>query len=188
MSHLIGRRGHSRETYPGSPGGASVGALRNRNVASPTGLVGPFTPATTPSFSLVAAILYTPQVSGVVMVTALLDIGNGGTPETYGMAVAVATGTNLSVTGGASTSNGWVIGSTVPPVVGGSGITLPQDLGISTEALAAGAVGDLAVAAAISQPLPVGVPVVIEILLNEAGGGHALASLAFTSLSILELP
>ena len=183
---IVGRGRTARETYPGAQS-SSVGALRNRNVATPYSLVG-FTPATNPSTSLIAALLFTPKVSGVIMASALLDLVNGATGDTYGMAVAVYSGTDLSVSGGATTSNGWVIGSTVPPVIGGTGVTLEGLLGSSVEALAASAQGDLAVAAAISQPLPVGVPVVIGVLIDELGGGHALTNLSFTSLSALELP
>jgi hypothetical protein len=186
--HIIGRGRYAREAYPEvGQSSAAVGALRNRNVAGPTTLVG-FTPQTNPSFDIVAALLYTPKVSGVVMATALLDLSNGASADTYAIGVAIATGTNLTVTGGAGTSDGWVIGSTVPPIVGGTGVALSQLLGTSTQFLAATDQGDLAVAAAISQPLQIGVPVVIEVMLSELGGGHALANLAFTSLSALELP
>jgi hypothetical protein len=187
MSHIIGRGRRAGETYP-SPPNAALGASRNRNVAVPTSLTS-FTPATTPSVSLIAALLYTPRVSGVIQATALLDLINGAAPETYAMAIAVATGTNLSVTGGESTSDGWVIGSTTPPVIGGTGVAILGELGTSVVALAAaGSQGDLAVAAAIfSQSLQIGVPVVIEVLITELGGGNALAGIAFTSLSAIEL-
>lgn len=184
---LIGKGRTARETYPSAPGGSAVNALRNRNVSAPESLTVPFTPATSPSVSIIAALLYTPRVSGVILATALLDITNGATGDTYGLSLAVFSGTGLSVTGGAVTSNGWVLGSTVPPVVGGAGVALEGLLGSSTDTLGANAQGTLAVAAAISQPLPVGVPVVIEAIIDSLAG-HPLAAIAFTSLSILELP
>jgi len=146
-----------------------------------------FTPVTYPNYDIVAAILYTPKVSGVVQVNALLDLQNGATPETYGLVATVYDGPGLTVTGGASTSNGWVIGSTVPPIIGGTP-NVNQILGGAQVALGANALGNLSITGVISQPLPVGVPVVIEILLNQIGGGHPLAAELFTSLSILELP
>ena len=185
--HIIGRGRYARETYPG-PQSAGVGALRNRNVlAVPQLLVVPFSPGTGAG-SLIAATLFTPQVSGgVVDVTAGLLLTNGGVAETYGLSVAIAAGAGLSVSGGAGSSNGWFYGTTVPPTVGGAP-TPVQVPGTSAQALAIGAVGSLSVASAISQPLLVGVPVVVEIVLSELGSGHSLASIAITSLSILELP
>ena len=187
MGHLIGRRGYSRETYPLAQGAAS-GASRNRNVSVPETLVAPFTPATGGPGSLVAAILYTPQVSGVIQVSALLGVSNGASPDTYELGMAIFSGTGLTVTGGSVTSNGWVMGTTVPPVVGGSGVALAQLIGVSVNTLPANASGDFAIGAAISQPLPVGIPVVIELLLLEVGGGNSLSAVAFSSLSVLELP
>jgi len=186
---IIGRGRYARESYPEvGQGGAAVGALRNRNVANALSFPA-FTPATSPSASLVAALLYTPKVSGVIEATALLGLTNGASPETYAMIVAIATGTGLSVTGGSTASNGWLVGSTVPILIGGTGVALAQVIGESQVALAASGLGSLNVAAAISQPLPVGVPVVIEVLLTEVGGGHALSgSSVFSSLSALELP
>ena len=191
MSHLIGRGRYARETYPTSGQNAATVALRNRNVSAPAVMTA-FTPATAPSTSLIAALLYTPKVSGVVQVSAIFNLANGAAPETYAMLVAVATGTNLSVSGGESSSNGWFVGSPAPGtpiVVGGAGIILSQVLGEDLTALAATGDGTLDVTAAISSsPLAVGVPVVIEVLLSEVGGGNALNSIAFTSLSIIELP
>jgi hypothetical protein len=185
---IIGRGRYAREGYPEvGQGGAAAGALRNRNVATTLSFPA-FTPATSPSTSLVAALLFTPRVSGVIMATALLGLVNGAAPETYGLVVGIATGTGLSVTGGSSASNGWIVGSTVPILIGGTP-TLTQVFGESAVALAASGQGSLNVAAAISQPLPVGVPVVIEVLLTEIGGGHALSGQSvFSSLSALELP
>ena len=188
MSYLIGRGRTARETYPEAQRNASDGALLNRNVAIPTVLDAPFTPATGPSVSIIAAIVFTPKVSGVIQVTALLDLGNGETDETYSMQVAVMTGTNLTVTGGESTSNGWVMGSTTPPIVGGTGVTTSQLLGSSVRELSSTGDGDLNVAAAVSQPVgSVGVPIVIQIQLLSVDGDD-LDSLSFTSLSVLELP
>ena len=191
MSHLIGRGRYARETYPTSSQNAATVALRNRNVSAPASMTA-FTPATQPSLSLVAALLYTPKVSGVIQVSAILDLTNGVAPDTYVMLAFVATGTGLSVSGGESSSNGWFVGSPAPGtpiVVGGAGIVLSQLLGEDIATLAALEAGTLDVTAAISSsPLAVGVPVVIEVLIVEVGGGNALAAIAFTSLSILELP
>lgn len=187
MGRILGRGRYVYGTYP-SPPNASAIALQNRNVAEVTSLGSPFIPATSPNSVLIAAILFTPRVSGVVQVTALLTLANGAAPETYAMAVQIATGTGLSVTGGEVTSNGWVIGSLVPPVIGGAGIAIVQGLGSVAQAVAASGSGDLAIASAISQPLPVGVPFIIEVVLTELGGGNSIDQLAFTSLSVIELP
>lgn len=191
MSHIIGRGRTARETYPvGASVDAAASALRNRNVlAVPQLLVTPFSPAI--GGSLIAAILFTPQVSGVVEVTAALALTNGGAAETYELQVAVETGTGLVVAGGAGSppsGNGWIVGSTAPPTVtGATGPTPSQILGEDLRALAVGAAGSLIVASAISQPVPVGVPVVIEIVLS-AAANHSLAAISVASLSILELP
>jgi hypothetical protein len=182
--HIIGRGRYRGETYPSPPNAATV-ALRNRNVAGVVALVAPFTPSA--SGGIIAAILFTPKVSGVVQVSATLAMTNGATPDDYTTIAYVVPGTGLSVTGGASTINGWVVGSTVPPLIGG--VTgAPMIIGSAIAAIAGGASGTL-LTFGISQPLlPVGVPVVIFILLAEVGGGHALADLGFINLSVLELP
>jgi acetyl-CoA carboxylase alpha subunit len=38
------------------------------------------------------------------------------------------------------------------------------------------------------SPLPLGVPVMIVVILGEVGSGHAIAQLAVTNLSVMELP
>ncbi len=191
MSRILGRGRYIYGTYP-SPSNSSASALQNRNVAIPTVMTAPFTPAVPPG-SILAAILYTPRVSGVVQVTAMLDLINGATPEAYALVAEIVTGTGLTVTGGEtgtptfSPSNGWVIGSSPnPPVVGGV-VTDTNILGAATITLAANENGSLTVSA-ISQPLPVGVPVVIKFVLEDTGGVADLTTLEFTSLSILELP
>jgi hypothetical protein len=121
-------------------------------------------------------------------VTALLELINGATPETYGLEILIVSGTGLTVTGGEVTSNGWVIGSNTPPVVGGV-ISGTQLIGAATSTLATNEQGTLSVSGAISQPLlPIGAPVVIKVVLLDIGGVAVLNALAFTSLSVLELP
>jgi hypothetical protein len=180
--HIIGRGRYAREAYP-SPPNAATGALRNRNVAGSVALVAPFTP----SGGIIAAILFTPKISGVVQVSATIGMTNGVTPDIYTTIAYVVPGTGLSVTGGASTINGWVVGSTVPPLIGGvTGVPVPISSAVA--AIAGGASGTL-LPFGISQPLlPVGVPVVIFMDLSETGGGNALADLGFVNLSVLELP
>lgn len=189
MSFVIGRGRYARATYPENSGGGAVGALRNRNVAaSPQVLTAPFTPGLIGSPSLIAAIIFTPRVSGVIQVGASLDIQNGATADTYGMSAIIFNGTGLTVSGGENSSNDWFSGSNTPPVVGGAGIVQGPIIGVAIEALAINGQGSLAVSG-ISQPLPVGVPVAIEVFLTEVGGGNPLAGpIAFFSLSVLELP
>jgi hypothetical protein len=187
MSHVIGRR-NGRETYPEvGTGGAAAAAFRNRNVAGPTPLVAPFTPATNPTVSPIAAVLYTPRVSGVVQVASTIGFINGAVAETYGLVGEILTGTGLSVTGGAVTTDGWVMGSTVPPVIGGAGVVTAQIMGEGVDAILANTDGGLSTFA-ISQPLAVGTPVVIRIGLLQIGGGNEIATLAILNLSVLELP
>lgn len=150
-------------------------------------LTTPFTPGVGAG-SLVAATLFTPRVSGVIQVTATLAVINGATPDTYGLATTIFSGTGLTVSGGEALNNGWVLGSNTPPVVGGAGVAFDQLVGEAILALAASGQGTLSAAAAISQPLPVGVPVAVEVALIELGGGNPVATLAFVSLSVLELP
>jgi hypothetical protein len=98
-------------------------------------------------------------------------------------------GTDLAVTGGAATSDGWVMGSTVPPVVGGTPGTTQLALQSNSEALANGESAVLSVfGISPAPPLPLGVPAVVQVLIAQAGGGHALAALAFLNLTVLELP
>lgn len=178
----IGRR--SSEIYPETApgGGAATAALRNRNVADETVLTAPFTPTN----SLIAAILFTPKVSGVVQISSNLLLQNGTGADTYALAMEILPGTGLSISGGEATSNGWVMGSATPPVVGGT--TGAPVLGIETlTALAGNASGSLA-PFGLSQPLPIGVPVVIIAILAEVAGGNALAQLAIANLSVMELP
>ena len=178
---VIGRGNRGRETYP-SPPNAATGALRNRNIAGDVVLTVPFTP----SNSVVAAILFTPKVSGVIQVSASLGLLNGATPDIYAADTFIVPGTGLSVTGGEVTVNGWVVGSNTPPVLGGvlgsNALTL-----VSVASVAGGALGAL-LTFGMSQPLPIGVPVIVAVVMGETGGGHALAALAATNLSVLELP
>ena len=186
--HLIGRGRYAREVYPSPPNAASV-AAKNRNVAAPPiFLVSPFTPVVGPAGSLLAAILFTPKVSGVIQVTAELLVTDGATGETFTAAAKIIAGTNLTLTGGATTNNGWTLGSTVPPVVGGTGLTTAQVLGLGEKVFAANEISSLAIAAAVSQPLPLGVPVAVEISLASLSGLNPVSGIGVTSLSIMELP
>jgi hypothetical protein len=184
--HLIRRFGG--ETYGSGQvgaGAAAAAALRNRNIAAATNLVAPYTP----SGLVIAAIAFTPRVSGVLQISAILVIVNGVNAEQYTLAMTISPGTGLTVTGGAATSDGWVMGSTVPPVIGGvTGATqlALQDIGPS---IGNGIFSTLSVFGISPAPaLPLGVPAVVQVLLGQAGGGHALAQLAFVNLTVLELP
>ena len=192
MSFRVGRKGASH-SYPSAGGaaGAAVAALRNRNVAVVPQVLStasaPFAPGTGTN---VAAILFTPKVSGVVQITAMLGLLNGATPDTYAATAAIDTGTGLSVTAGSGsiTSNGWIMGATAPvdpPVVGGA-ISSTSLLGTAGAALVGAENGSIVISA-ISQPLFVGVPVVIRIELGTIGG-QSLNALDVTSLSVMELP
>lgn len=164
--------------------GAAVAALRNRNIAAPTTLAAPFTPS---GGSLIAAILFTPRVSGVLQVSGNFLIQNGANGDTYAVAMEVDPGTGLTVTGGSDTSDGWVMGSTVPPVVGGavgSPILAIEDL----VTLATSQSGTLTVFGISTPPQPIGVPLVVTVILGETGGSHALDQIAITNLSVMELP
>lgn len=192
MSFVTGHGRYARATYPSTGGAAAAAtaALRNRNVSVvPAGLTAPFTPVSGAIPSLLAAILFTPKISGVIQATAILSIVNGATPEPYALEMSIDTGTGLSVTGGESSSNGWVVGSNTPPVVGGSGIVSPEQiLGICSIELLANGQGTVSVASAISQPVPVGVPVVVKVAIGSTSGTSPLTTLLFSSLSVLELP
>jgi hypothetical protein len=184
MARILGRGRNVFGTYPegSAAAGAAVAALRNRNIADTTILTVPFTPAN----SLIAAILFTPKVSGVLQLSSNLLLQNGAGADTYALAMEIIPGTGLSVSGGETTSNGWVIGSGTPPVIGGT-IGSPV-IGVEAlTALAGNADGSLT-PSGFSQPLPIGVPVVIAVVLTEVAGGNALVQLAFTNLSVMELP
>lgn len=175
------------ETYPETGGRAgAAGALLNRNVAAlPFALNSPFTPDSGGFGSLVAAIVFTPKVSGVIQVATSLDLVNGSDAEIYSLAVGLSTGTGLTVSGGENTSNGWVMGSTTPPVVGGTS-ALAQLLGVDIAAIGSGAPGALSTFG-ISQPTTVGTPVLITVTIAQTAT-HALAGIAAFGLSVVELP
>lgn len=188
MGFLYGRGRNARGTYPEgqiSAGGVTAAALRNRNIALATNLVAPFTPAA----SLIAAIAFTPKVSGVLQVSANIGLNNGVDTERYSLAMITSAGTGITVTGGASTSDGWMMGSTVPPVIGGviGGIQFSvQDI---TASLGNGDGSVLSVFGISPAPsLPLGVPAVVRVFIAQLGGGHALSSLSILNLSVLELP
>lgn len=182
--YLIRRRGS--ETYsPGISANAATAALRNRNVlAGPITLDAPFTPSDLGS--IVAAILFTPRVSGVLQVSSTLQLVNGANAEIYAVAMQVFTGTGLSVTGGEATSNGWVVGSTTPPVVGGVGVVTAIP-GADVANLSSGETEAL-ITFGITQPQTIGTPLVVQLGLSETGPANPLAGIAVLCASILELP
>ena len=192
MGRIIGHGRYARETYPSTGGsaGAAVSALRNRNVSVvPQVLSAPFSPGVDAGTN-VAAILFTPKVSGVIQVLAQLSLLNGAVGDTYAGSLQADIGTSLTVVAGAGslTSNGWIMGSVAPiapPVIGGT-ILSTQLFASSGVALIAAENGDVSLSA-ISQPLPIGVPSVIRVALD-AAGGNSLAAIDIASLSILELP
>ena len=187
MSHLIGRGRYGRETYPEPGGGSAVAAAGNRNVSVLTTIAETFAPGTAPDGSLVAAILYTPKVSGNIQVATNLSLSNGATLDTYQSTAVAIVGTGLSVSGGSETSDGWVMGLNTPPIVGGtpsSGV----ELGVASEAIASGQQGALSTFGMTPTPLALGVPVVIEVFMAETGGGHDLDSVIFIQLSVVEQP
>jgi hypothetical protein len=184
---IIGRGRYAGETYPdGLPSaGAAAAALRNRNVAAPTALSAPFTPPG--GGSIIAAVLFTPRVSGVLQVSTNVLLENGSDADTYATVTLIIPGTNLTVTGGEATSDGWVMGTTTPPVIGGTPAS-PIFTLESLDAIAGNAFGSL-LAFGISTPaLPLGVPVAIVLELAETGSGHALAQVDIGNLSVMELP
>jgi len=188
MGNIIGFGRRAREAYPATGGAAAAttSALQNRNVALPGALAVPFTPAN----GVLAAILFTPRVSGVIQVAASVLAENGTDAETYLMGVEVLPGTGLSVTDGDMTIDGWVVGTTSAPVVGGtpgSPVMVLEDISAPLLSGASGGLSVFGISDNVSR-LPLGVPVVIVVVLGEAGSGHALAQLAVTNLSVMELP
>ena len=183
MAYRIGRKGG--ETYPeGSAGaaGAASAALRNRNVVGSTALTVPFTP----SNSLIAAILFTPRVSGVLQVSMDLLVQNGAGADDFIAVIEAVPGTGLNVSGGETTTNGWVMGSTTPPVIGGVTGT-PSLVLEGFNSLGANANGSFNLYG-ITNPMTVGEPMVVLVVLTESGGGNALAQLVIANLSVVELP
>lgn len=186
MSRLMGWGRYRTEAYPssGTAGDATAAALRNRNVAAPTELAVPFTP----NDSLIAAIAFTPLVSGVLQISGNVGLVNGVDAEQYVLAMTVKPGTGITVTGGAATSDGWVMGSTVPPVIGGTPGSLILALEDITPSLGNGGSGVFSAFGITPSALPLGVPCVVSVILTQVGGGHALASLAIFNLTAMELP
>lgn len=184
---LIGKGRYARETYPEPRGGSASAAASNRNVSVPTTVTETFEPATGPSGSIVAATLYTPKVSGNIQVSTNLLLTNGATLDTYQSTAVVFSGTDLSVSGGSETSDGWVMGLNTPPVVGGA-LTSGVELGVAAEAIDSGQQGVLSTFGMTPSPLPLGVPVVIEVVMAEVGGGNDLSGVVFVQLSVVEQP
>lgn len=184
--HIIGFGRRAREAYPPNLAatGAATAALRNRNVAAPTTLASPFTPG---GSSLIAAVVFTPRVSGILQLSATLALQNGVDPDTYGMVMETAEYTGLTVTGGSATSDGWVMGTTVPPVIGGVFVT-SSPINQDERAVGANALSDLTAFGITAAPaLPLGVPVAIVVLIS-GPGAHALAQVGFANLAVMELP
>lgn len=186
--YIIGHSRYTREAYPPNIAalGAATAAMRNRNIFPATGLSQPFTPST--SASPIAAIVFTPRVSGVLQVAASIVMQNGANPETYEMGLLVFPGTGISVTGGEVTINGWVAGSNTPPIVAivpGAPILTIADLVPLTPDVQ----GALAAFGITTPPQPLGVPLLVVVELGEVTGpANPLAQIAIANLSIMELP
>jgi|GEM_PF-2510641 len=182
--HIIGRGRHARETYPTRPQ-SSAGA-QNLSIGAPpiVDFNAPFVPGTSPP-TLFAAKLYTPKTSGLIQVNGNMAVVNDVNAEIYGFGIVVITGTGLSVSGGSVTQNGWVFGTSTPPVIGGvqSGAQIITAAGGSVAAS-----GQLVSAfIGISNPaLPVGVPVVLAVEWNSVGG-HGVTGVSMLSISAQEL-
>ena len=184
--HLIGRGRYRTEAYPVAGASSAVSALQNRNISGPHSLTVPYTPATTTPATQFAAVLFTPRVSGVIQVSVGLAVVNGATADTYAVLVSTLSGTGLTVTGGETTDDGWVMGTNTPPVIGG--VSAPdQLLGEIFEAVAITGSQSF-VSFGISKPFPVGVPIVVQAGMAEAGAAHDLTGFLITGLSVVELP
>lgn len=181
--YVTKRRGG--EAYPdGVAGGvAAAAAFRNRNIAALTVLSAPFTPAGT---SNIAAVLFTPKVSGILQISAMILLENGVAADTYALIAEILPGTNLTVSGGEATSGGWVMGTNTPPTIGGT----PSPTTFALEGIDALAVSDFGslLVFGYSPPQPIGVSLIVAVNLGEVGSGHALASVDVANLSVLELP
>ena len=188
--HIIGRGRYARAVYPVASGGRASVAAANRNVSDPHSDAQVFTPATAPAVSLVAAVLFVPKVSGILRVSTSLAISNGAVADTFQTTAIIAEGTNLSVSGGAVSSNGWVMGGATPPVFGGT-VTGAVPLGAGAAAIAANPGQGVLVTYGTNpngMALPLFVPVVVELFMAELGGGNAIDSLNFLQLSVVEEP
>lgn len=189
MGALIGpRHGKSRETYPSPPNAASI-ALRNRSAAQATqpALPVPFTPSNFLPGSLVGARLVTPVASGIFMLLAEFQIENEATQDTYAAAAFFGTGTDLSVSGGNVTVNGWTFGTTTAPTVGGSPALQSAQIAASDQTVPGTDFATLTLVGTNLVALPIGVPSVIELFVFEVGGGHSLSEIG-VSVSLIELP
>jgi len=183
--HTIGWGRYRREAYPQADRGAA--AFQDRLIAPFQTLAG-FTPATNPSASLIGAALVTPKASGIFMLIGHVVLSNGAGADTYGVVASAATGPSLSVGGGSVTIGGWTFGTTAPPTIGGGPAVLqPTPIGLADVTLPANALGSIPFSGMNATALAVGVPAVIEILLTEVGGEHALSSVGVQA-SIVELP
>jgi hypothetical protein len=180
MGNLAGFR--KGEAYP-STGANAAGALANRNAAGVQTLDAPFTP----NNSLIAALAFTPRSSGIVQVSGNLILTNGADADTYVGILGAQDYTSLVVAGGSVTDNGWVMGTTTPPTVGGTPGTSILTLE-SFSKLGSGESGSLTFFGISSSALTIGVPSLIALLLTQIGGGHALAGIGIANLSVLELP
>lgn len=187
MGNLIGHGRYKTSGYPGTGGaaGAATAAFRNRNVAQTTVLTVPFVPETVGS--LIAGVLFTPRVSGIIQVAATVLLKNGAVADTYALVAFVLPGLSLTMTGGEVTSDGWVMGSNTPPVLGGTPGTSALNIEDLTT-LGTDENGSLSVFG-ISAPLSTDdAPVAVVIELAQVGGTHQVALLGIANLSVMELP
>lgn len=179
--YLIGRKGHKAEAYPQA--NAAVAAFQDRQIAPRQTLAG-----FTPSGALFGVALVTPKASGIFMLIGNIVLTNGATPDVYSVTAQASTGTALVVSGGDVTVNGWTFGTSVIPVLGGSGVT-PQaaPMGVWNQSLIANAVGGLSFSGLNAVALPKGVASAVRLFVNEQGGGHAVAA-ATVQAALIELP
>lgn len=186
--YIIGRGRYAREVYPDglAAAGAATAALRNRNIAGARALT-PYTPSTGGDF--IAAVLFTPKVSGVLQISAEIAVQNGGVADVYTMSSVIVNGTGLSVSGGEATIDGWHIGTSPFPTIGG--VLGAIALSVGDILTLVGGQNATASAFGISpqtSPLPLGVPVLVGTILAESVAGHSLAQIAIVNLTVLELP
>ena len=179
--HIIGRGRTARETYATR---AQTQGAQNLTIGAPpiVAFNAPFVPG---SPSIFAAKLYTPKSSGLIQVSGSVGLVNDVNAETFAFGIIANFGTGLSVSGGSVTQNGWVFGTSTPPVIGGvqSGAQIITAAGGSVAAS-----GQLVSAfIGISNPaLPVGVPVVLAVEWNSVWG-HGVTGVSMLSISAQEL-
>ena len=183
MGSIIGRGRYARATYPV----ASFAAVRH--LISITNLPAPFTPAAAPAFTLVGACLVTPIKSGLFFFSATGQVTNGAAAGTYTLAAIASIGASLSVSGGSVSRDGWTLGTTTPPIVGGSGIVPIASLAEATEAIAANGNGAIVCTGTndSASALPLNVPSVVMLSILQPGGGVSAINFFDLQASIIEL-